>query len=510
MKTIRILLILVCIVVCSTAAMAAKKTMTLYTWDSSIDVLPTGSNSLKANIAVLSSSFDSLLSNLNTSGTNVGAVSYIDSTGCTSVWASFQNFTLINDPENSSCSIGAVFVPLKTTSTSALRDAWTTYGSVSYDVQVKVGWYQNLVYAAQGVNVRWQESATSGKYEGYGVSFINFSGQTNCTSNLDYIPHSIKPGSGNSMRNKLLLVLWRQAVVSGVERRTWLAYADLGSISGSTSQMNDPKVIGNQTSYDSDTVTDNVSVVVRIEDKISGSQRYNDIKIFYGDPSTSSTRTSGTRGLDSLLTNVYRGVYLPKCSSSQFPLWPSNYFEAYSSSSPVLTYWSYMYWFASTDYSTSHIVIPSGRLASDSQQHSYRCTTAGTSGISEPTWPVSTGATLVEGSVVWRENGGTLPSRPTTYDYFTLLSASPRTYGGKVVTLVINTSLVTDETTGNNPSGALAALQSDRATIRTSEFTLATYPSTKPEIALHGMGNLTGNNTVAFNDLAVQILGKRE
>ncbi len=510
MKAVRILLITVCIIVCATAAMAAKKTLTLYTWDSNINALASGASLPKANIAVLSVSFDSLLSNLNTAGTNVGAVTYVDSSNCTSVWATFKNYTLINDPENSSCRIGALIVPIKTTSTAALRDTWTTYGSVSYDVQVKVGWYQNLVYATQGINVRWRESATAGKYEGYGISFINFNGQTNCTSNLDYIPHSIKPGSSNGLRGKLLLVLWRQAVVGGVERRNWLAYADMGLVGGATSQMNDPKVMGSQTSYDSDAVTDNVSIVVRVEDKVSGSQRYNDIKIFYADPSTNSTRTSGTRGLDSTLTNVYRGVYRPKCSANQFPLWPSNYFESSSSSNQTLTYWSYMYWFATTAYSASHIVIPSNRLASDSQQHSYRCTTGGTSSFSEPTWPVSSGASVVDGSVAWRENGGTLPSRPTTYDYFTLLSANPQTYGGKVVTMVLNTSLVTDETTGNNPVNALAALQGDRATIRTSEFTLATYPSTKPEIALHGMGNLTGSNTVAFNDLAVQILGRRE
>ena len=116
MKTIRILFILICIIVCSTAALAAKKTLTLYTWDSSINALPTGAGLPKANIAVLSVSFDSLLSNLNTAGTNVGAVTYVDSSNCTSVWATFKNYTLINDPENSSCRIGALTVPLKTAS----------------------------------------------------------------------------------------------------------------------------------------------------------------------------------------------------------------------------------------------------------------------------------------------------------------------------------------------------------------------------------------------------------
>ena len=510
MKLICLVSVLLTILMLPQPLMAAKKTLTFYTWDSNIGVVATGSNLPKTNTAVLSVSFDSLLSTLNTTGTNVGAVTYIDSNNCTSIWASFQNYTLINDPEDSSCRIGSVIVPVKATSTTALRDTWTTYGSVSYDVQVKVGWYQNLLYAAQGLNIRWHESATSGKYEGYGISFINFNNQANCTTNVDYVPNTIKPGSSNSLRGKLLLVLWKQAVVGGVERRSWLAYADMGLVGGTTSQMNDPKVIGNQTSYDSDAITDNVTLMIRVEDKISGSQRHNDIKIFYGDPSSNTARTSGTRGLDSTVTNVYRGSYVPKCSASQFPLWPSNYFEAMSSTDQTLSYWSYMYWYASTSYLQSQVIIPSNRLASDNQQHSYRCSTAGTSGGSEPVWPVATGATIADGTVVWRENGGTLPSRPTTYDYFTLLSTNPQTAGGKVVTMVINPALVTDTANGINPANAAAALQSDRATIRTSEFTLETYPSARPEIALHGMGNMTGSNTVAFNDLAVQILGKRE
>jgi len=510
MKIFCLLLLLLSFLMCPERVIAAKKTLTLYTWDSSINVLATGSNLPKTNTTVLSVSFDSLLSSLNTTGTDVGAVTYVDSNNCTSVWATFQNYTLITDPEDGNCRIGSVIVPLKTTSTSALRDSWTTYGSVSYDVQVKVGWYQDLLYAAQGINIRWHESATSGKYEGYGISFMSFNNQTNCTSNIDNIPNTIKPGSSNSLRGKLLLVLWRQSVVGGTEKRSWLAYADLGLVNGTTGQMNDPKVMGNQASYDSDPITDNVTLVIRVEDKVSGSQRYNEIKILYGDPSTNTNRTSGTRGLDTILTNVYRGSYLPKCSASQFPLWPSNYFESISSTDKTLEYWSYMYWFASIPYVQNHIVIPSNRLASDNQQHSYRCSTAGTSGSSEPLWPVASGASIADNTVVWRENGGTLPSRPTSYDYFTLLSAVPQTYGGKTVTLVINQALVTDTVNGINPANAIADLQTDRATIRTSEFTLATYPSTRPEIALHGMGTLTGSNTVAFNDLALQILGRRE
>lgn len=489
-------------------ALGAQKTITTYTWDSIIQAQPVATPSMPpANSQVISASFNAVLDvlNLDAVGSKVGAVTYSDSSGCSSIWAVFRNYPdNVSDPENTSCKIGTLIVPLSTTAISPLRQTWVDYGSVSYDVQVKVGWYQNLVYAAQGINVRWKESTASpGKYEGYGISFLNFNDQaSSCSSaNVDYIPNSIKPGGSNSLRRTLFIVLWQQKVVGGIERRNWLAYAILGVPGG---QMNDPKVIGNQSTEDSNTITDNVTLLVRVEDKIAGTQRFNDIKIYYGDPSTNSTRTSGTRGNDAIATNVYRNVYLPKCSASVFPKWPSNVLEAYSTSNPAWTYWSYPIWYPATPYVLNNYVIPVNRLASDGQPRSYRCTTAGTSGNSQPIWPAS--STVADGTVVWTQNGTT---RPTTYDYFTLLSASPQTSGSKVVTMVVNSSLVNDVSINNYPT-ATVALQADRATIRTSDFTLATYPSTKPEIALHGMGYLRGSSTVAFNDLALQILGRRE
>jgi hypothetical protein len=56
-------------------------------------------------------------------------------------------------------------------------------------------------------------------------------------------------------------------------------------------------------------------------------------------------------------------------------------------------------WTASTVYSVGDIVRPvtaNGR--------SYKCTTGGTSGSSQPTWPTTFHGTVGDGSVVWTEN----------------------------------------------------------------------------------------------------------
>ena len=56
-------------------------------------------------------------------------------------------------------------------------------------------------------------------------------------------------------------------------------------------------------------------------------------------------------------------------------------------------------WKVATAYVVGNIVRPitaNGR--------SYKCTVAGTSGGSEPTWPVTVGGTIGDNSVTWKEN----------------------------------------------------------------------------------------------------------
>ena len=53
-------------------------------------------------------------------------------------------------------------------------------------------------------------------------------------------------------------------------------------------------------------------------------------------------------------------------------------------------------WAASTAYALDALVIPTSP-----DKFGYKCTTAGTSGTAEPTWPTTVGATVTDNTVVW-------------------------------------------------------------------------------------------------------------
>jgi len=77
-------------------------------------------------------------------------------------------------------------------------------------------------------------------------------------------------------------------------------------------------------------------------------------------------------------------------------------------------------WTASTAYTSNQLIIPYTGFGSI--QRLYRCTTAGTTGSTEPTWPTTANGTVTDGSVVWTEvtdyffNGTATTSPLTTYE----------------------------------------------------------------------------------------------
>jgi len=68
-------------------------------------------------------------------------------------------------------------------------------------------------------------------------------------------------------------------------------------------------------------------------------------------------------------------------------------------------------WKASTAYSVGEVITPN--TGTTGNGHTYRCTTAGTSGATQPSFPTGTGQTVGDGSVVWTENTATMASSGT-------------------------------------------------------------------------------------------------
>lgn len=60
---------------------------------------------------------------------------------------------------------------------------------------------------------------------------------------------------------------------------------------------------------------------------------------------------------------------------------------------------------AGTWVATTAVVLGELKKPTSANDHYYRCTTAGSTGASQPTWPTDTEATVTDGTVVWEEAG---------------------------------------------------------------------------------------------------------
>lgn len=76
-------------------------------------------------------------------------------------------------------------------------------------------------------------------------------------------------------------------------------------------------------------------------------------------------------------------------------------------------------WLASTAYHLDFVVTPNAE--SKKNGHYYKCSGAGTSGTSEPTWPTGTGATVTDGGVTWKESGNIVWQKSNVYGSGTIV-----------------------------------------------------------------------------------------
>lgn len=78
-------------------------------------------------------------------------------------------------------------------------------------------------------------------------------------------------------------------------------------------------------------------------------------------------------------------------------------------------------WNASNKYLFGAIVTPKTVPASPDGGHYYRCTVAGTSGSSEPSWPTTTGTAVTDGSITWVESGDMIWQKSHPYTLNTVV-----------------------------------------------------------------------------------------
>jgi hypothetical protein len=408
--------------------------------------------------------------------TKISIQQYVATGGFHLYWAAFTDLGTypVPDADNPGCNMGFHVGQLAENLIQPIRQSWRDYNHVNYDVQVKVGWYVGLQAAVSGLNFRWHE-VVADKFEGYGLSFMRYTySAAGCGGGYDFIPNSIKPAG---LANHLLLILWEQRVEGGVERRRWLAFADMGipNVNPALRTLNpsgDFKVLGAQIAAIDGLVSDNTLIVVRVKDKFVQGERVNEINILYGDASPDNSQTTP----NSVCTDLARKKMPPEwVNHLLFPTWPSNKWDYFGYTDPSLVHHEIQnFWVADP-------------LNPDNPTHN-----------------------------------------PNYYDFFTLTSCS--TYIGpeppaatpnlNPVRLILNPAYADPSSDPNvNPVNKdlvkllrqSAGQWYDEGTLRTYKFVLDNFSAQGPELGLHGMGNLNNSDRViAFDDWAIQMLGQRE
>ena len=438
--------------------------VTLFSSTSSLP--PGGPNYSPPALTEAESGFSNNLTalDLTKSGNRVVVQGYIATGGTHAYWAAFQHLGEggynFEDPEEEHRYIGWHVAPISNDISDNLRNSWMQYNNLNYDVQIKNGWDLNKDSGGSGIAFRWHESPLvqangwpppSGNdpyryYQGYGLTYMLYR-DDNFSSN-DMIPNNIKP-PGNSLNKKLLLVLWEQKVNdSGVPRKDWLAYALLGNPESYWHPSWGPRNPADP------------------DQKVTGYQWWPDGRL-------NDSATIVVRVEDKFVTT---GGVTTRCNEIK-----AFYGDA-------------------SEYTFVNDSRTKDSVATNKQRARYypkwlETGSGGTLTPINPQWP--TNRFNPSGTIAnWYDNNN---SPTAASDYFSLTSSAP-TGPYNTVTWVKNSAPRSGFSTVN--------LLSDNATIRTTDFTLDSFPSGRKEIGLIGMGAIIGSNyTVAFDDFYIQILG---
>ncbi len=239
------------------------------------------------------------------------------------------NYFMGNDPQDNNHVVGHQIIYFN--KQSSFAEAWATNSyQLSYEAQVKMAWYKNRRYGAQGLVLMLKNEGgiSNGKSDGYYVSFMRYldeneTGQSQNTGTYEYdgIPNSIKP-PGNA--KKRLLVVWKQEMSGGQPVRSWIAYKDLESSPGLPGDDAKDWVTDVDDGYSGQGFKDLVALNVRVVEASVSDKKYHYLQVLRADPKDNVTRMANDIAED---INENRLAYMPQGYGGDFPQWSSLDFD---------------------------------------------------------------------------------------------------------------------------------------------------------------------------------------
>lgn len=184
---------------------------------------------------------------------------------------------------------------------------------LSYEAQVKMGWYSDREYGAQGIAFM-TERGNGRDTSGYYVSLMRYNNENEILWDLfspgyDGIPNSIKPPG---LKNQCLLVVWKQEM-SG--KRAWLAYKDLTELGDWITDVTGSIGQG---------FADFVTLNVRVTESIVCDKKYSFIQVMRADPKKTNRKSNNVAEDINEKRRFYPhglGVKFPKWSPFDFDEW---------------------------------------------------------------------------------------------------------------------------------------------------------------------------------------------
>lgn len=140
------------------------------------------------------------------------------------------------------------------------------------------------------------------------------------------------------------------------------------------------------------------------------------------------------------------------------------------------------------------VTVGQTTVPSTSNGRMYRCSTAGTTGSSEPTWPTTSGGTVTDGTAVWTEMSADIKNFTSNLSAVEVTGAG---YSRKSVAMTMSNF------SGTQGAGTtVASSGTSGATSNNTAITFGAPSADWGDVALmYSMDSLTGGNPLIFSVL---------